>query len=145
MDSKPMVAAKCVKKRYTAREKAAYKKKKAGERKVKKEGSVAPTGEVRHRVWAEAHQGVDQKVVDKWKSDNECTRCGMRNHLWKHCRKPIQVSAVHRLQSKPKRPSAFTPKQRPQVATVAVDGTGEGPKRAVRRPPAWAIDDDDIL
>jgi len=89
-DSKPTVAAKGAKKQYTATDKAAYQKKKAGERKVKKEGSVAPTGEVRHMVWAEAHQGVDQKVVDKRKSDNECTRCGMRNHLWKHCRKPIQ-------------------------------------------------------
>jgi len=63
-DSKPTVAAKRVKKQYTATEKAAYQKKKAGERKVEKEGSVAPTGEVRHTVWAEAHQGVDQKVVD---------------------------------------------------------------------------------
>jgi len=144
-DWKPMVAAKRVKKQYTATEKAAYKKKKAGERKVKKERSVAPTGEVRHTVWSEGHQGVDQKVVDKRKSDNECTRCGMRNHLWKHCQKPIQVSAVSRGQSKPKQPSAFAPKRRPQVATVAVDGKGESSKRAVQRPPAWAFNDDDIL
>ena len=112
---------------------------------MKKEGSVAPVGEVRHTVWSEAHQGVDQKVVDQRKSDNECTLCGMRNHLWKHCRKPIQVSAVYRGQSKPKRPSAFVPKRRPQVATVAVDGKAESSKRAVQRPPAWAFDDDDIL
>jgi len=144
-DSKPTVAAKRVKKQYTAKEMADYQKKKAGERKVKKEGSVAPTGEVRHTVWSEAHQGVDQKVVDRRKSDNECTRCGMRNHLWKHYRKPIQVSAVYRGQSKPKRPSAFAPKRRPQVATVAVDGKGESPKGAVQRPPAWAFHDDDIL
>jgi len=80
-DSKPTAAAKRVKKQYTATEKAAYQKKKAGERKVKKDGSVAPTGEVRHTVSLEAYQGVDQKVVDKRKSDNECTRCGMRNHV----------------------------------------------------------------
>jgi len=43
-DSKPTVPAKRVTKQYTATEKAAYQKKKAGERKVKKEGSVAPTG-----------------------------------------------------------------------------------------------------
>ena len=144
-DSKSTVPAKRVKKQYTATEKAAYKKKKAGERKVKEEGSVAPTGEVRHTVWAEAHQGVDQKVVDKRKSDNECTRCGMRNQGWKQCRKPIQVSAVYRGQPKPKRPSAFAPKRRPQVGTVAIDGKGESSKRAVERPPAWAFDDDDIL
>jgi len=77
-DSRPTVAAKRAKRQYTVTQKAAYQKKKAGERKVKMEGSVAPMGEVRHKVWAEAHQGVDQKVVDKRKSDNECTQC-MKN------------------------------------------------------------------
>ena len=64
-DSKPVVAAKRVKKQYSAKEKAAYKAKKAGERKRKKEGSVAPKGEVQHTVWAEAHPNVEQKVVDQ--------------------------------------------------------------------------------
>jgi len=36
-----------------------YEKKKAGERKVKKEGSVAEAGEVKHKVWVQAHKGVD--------------------------------------------------------------------------------------
>jgi len=144
-DSKQTVAAKRVKRQYTATEKAAYQKKKAGERKVKKEGSVAPRGEVKHTVWSEAHQGVDQKVVDKRKSDNECRRCGRKNHTWKYCRKPIQVSAIYRGQSKPKRQPAFAPKRRPQVATVAVEGQGESSRRAVQRPPAWAFEDDDIL
>jgi len=54
-DSQPTVGAKRVKKQYTAMEKADYQKKKAGERKVKKEGCVALMGEVRQRVWAEAH------------------------------------------------------------------------------------------
>jgi len=144
-DSKPTVAAKRVKKQYTATEKVAYQKKQAGERKVKKEGSVPPKGEVRHMVWSEAHQGVDHKVVDKRRSDNECTRCGMKNHTWKYCRKPKQVSAIYRGQSKPKRQSTFAPKRRPQVATVAVDGQGESSRRAVQRPPAWALEDDDIL
>jgi len=78
-------------KEYMAKEKADYQKKKARERRVKKEGSLAPAGEVRHKVWAEAHQGVDQKVVDKRKSDNECRRYGMKNHAWKYCGKRIQV------------------------------------------------------
>jgi len=143
-DSKPMVPAKRVKKKYTAQEKAAYQRNKAGERKVKKEGSVAPEGEVKHRVQADARKGVDQQVVDKRKSDNKCTRCGMKTHTWKYCRKPVQVSAVYRGQSKPKRESTFTPKRRHQVATVAVDGHGESSKGAVQRPPAWAIEDDDI-
>jgi len=142
--SKPTVTAKGVKRQYMAKEKADYEKKKAGERKIKKEGSVAPAGEVKHKVWAEAHQGIDQKDVDKWKSDNECTRCGMRNHTWKYCRKPILVSAIYRGQSKPKRQSAFAPKRPPQAATVAVDGQGESSRRVVQRRPAWAFDDDDI-
>jgi len=112
---------------------------------VQKEGSVAPTGEVRHKVWAEAPQGVDQKVVNKQKSDNECTRCGMKNDTWKYCRKPIQVSAIYRGQSKPKRQPAFAEKRRPEVATVAVDGQGESSRRAVQRPPASAFEDDEIL
>jgi len=144
-DLKPKVAAKRVKKQYMAKEKAHYQKNMAGERKVKKEGSVAPTGEVRHMVWAEAHQGVDQKVVDKRKSENECTRCGMNNHAWKYCGKQIQVAAVYRGQAKPKRSPAFAPKRHPQVATVAVDGQGESSRRVVQRPAAWVFEHDDIL
>jgi len=144
-DSKPTVPAKHVKKQYTGKEKADYQKKKAGERKVRNEGSVAPAGEVRHKVWAEAHQGVDQKVVNKRKSDTECTRCRMKNLARKYCRKPIQVSAIYRGQSKPKRQCAFAPKRGPQVATVAVDGQGESSKGAVQRLPAWAFEDDDLF
>jgi len=84
-DSKPTLPAKRVKRQYTAKEKAGYQKNTAGERKVKAEGSVAPAGEIKHKVWAEAHQGVDQKIVDKRKSDNECTRCGMKINAWKYC------------------------------------------------------------
>jgi len=141
----PTVAAKCVKKQYTAKEKADYQKKKAGERMVKKERSVAPLGEVKHTVCADAHEGVDQKVVDKRKSDNECTQCGIQNHGGKYFRKPIEVLAVYRGPAKPKRRSPFGPKQCPQVATLAVDGKGESSKRAVQRPPAWAFDNEDIL
>jgi len=94
--TRPPIAAQRVKKQYTAREKTVYKAGKVGERKVKREGSVAPKGEVKHGVWAEAHGGVDQKVVDKRKKDNECTRCGMNNHTWKVCPKAVQVSAVYR-------------------------------------------------
>jgi len=144
-DSKPTVATKRVKRQYTAMEMAAYQKKKAVERMVKKEGLVAPTREVRHEMWAEAHQGVDQKVVYKRKSDNECTRCGMKILTWKYCRKRIQVSAIERGQSKPQQQSAFAPKRRPQVATVAIDGQGESARRAAQRPPAWAFDDNNIL
>ena len=45
-DSKCTVAAKRIKKQYTAKEKVDYQKKKARERKVRKEGLVAPAGRV---------------------------------------------------------------------------------------------------
>jgi len=93
-DSQPRVAAKRVKNQYTAKKKADYKAKKAGERKVKKEWLVAATGEVKHTVGAEAHNSVDQKVVDKPKSDNECTPFGIKNHAWKSCPNWVQVLAI---------------------------------------------------
>jgi len=112
---------------------------------VTKEGSVAPAVEVKHEVWVEAHQGVDQKVIAKRKSDNKCTLCGIRIPTRKYSRKLIQVSGIYRGQSKPKRRSAFTPKCFPQVATVAVDSQGESSRRPVQRPPAWGLEDDDLL
>jgi len=144
-DLKPKFAAKGVKKQYTAKEKADYQKKKAGERRVKKEGSVAQVGEVKHTVWAEAHKGVDQKVVDKRKSDNQCTRCGMKNYAWKYCRKPVQVSAVYRGPAKPKGQFSSAPKRPSQAAAVAVDGQGGSLRRAVQRPPACVFEDKDIV
>jgi len=139
-------ARKACKKQYTAQEKVAYQKNKAGERNVREEELVALAWEVNYTVQAHAHKGVvDQKVVDKRKSDNECTRCGMKNHPWKYCRRPVLVSAVYRGQSKPKRQSSLTPTRCPLVATVAVNGQGESSRRAVQRPPAWAFEDDDIL
>jgi len=117
---------------------------------VKNEGWVAPVGEVKHTLWAAAHQRIDQhvvdhKVVDKRKLHNERTPCGMKNNGWKYCRKWVQVSAVYRGPAKPKSQTAFAPKRRPLVATMAVDGQGERLKRAVQRPPAWAFEDDKIL
>jgi hypothetical protein len=146
-DSKLAVTARRVKgTQYSAKEKGAYKTKQAEKRKEKKkEGSVAPKGEVKHTVWAEAHEGVDQKIVDQRKKNNECTRCGMNNHAWKYCRKPVQVSAAHRGPAKPKRQQSFPPKRRLQVATVADRSEGGSSRRAVQRPPAWAFEDDEIL
>jgi len=112
---------------------------------VKKEGSLPPVGEVKNTVWANAHKGVDLKVVDERKSDNECMRCGLKSHASKEGRKPVQVSAVYRVQAKPKCQSTFAPKRGPQVACVAFDGQGESSTGAVQRPPALAFDYDDIL
>jgi len=49
-DSKPTVAVNRVKKQNTAKEKVDYQKMKAGGRRVRKEGWVAPAAEVKHRV-----------------------------------------------------------------------------------------------
>jgi len=130
-DSKPTVAAKRVTKQYTAKEKGDYRKKKAGERKLKREGSVVPAGEVKQMMWGEAHNGIHQKVVDMRKLDNECSRRAMKNHAWKYGRKPVQVSAGYRGPAKPKRQLSSTPTGCPQVATVAVDDQGESSGRWV--------------
>ena len=82
-DWKPVATAKQVYKQYTAKDMADYKAMKAGERKVKKEGAVAPMREVNHRVWEEARKSVNQKVVDKEKKDTKCTPYGRNNHTWK--------------------------------------------------------------
>ena len=115
------------------------------ERKVKKEGSVAPNREVKHTVWAEADQGINQKVVDKQKKHNECTLCRMNNNTWIFCRKPVKVLALYRGRAKPKRQVSFAPKRSAQVATVGVDSLSESSKGAGERPPAWAFEDDNIL
>ena len=115
------------------------------ERKVKKEGSLAPMGEVKHTVWADAHLNIKQEVVDKRKKDKECTQCGMDHHTWKYCRKQVKVSAIQRGPPKPKRQFTPCPKRRPQVATVAARSERESSRRAAQRPPAWAFEDDEIL
>ena len=90
-----------------------YKGKKAGERRVKKEGAVAPAKEVIHTVWAEAHKGVDQNVVDQRKSDKVCTQCRLRSHAWKYGQKPVRVSVVYQGPAKCKRQGLLALRQSP--------------------------------
>ena len=78
--------------KYTAKEKSIYKTKKK-EEKVEK-GKAAPRQKIMHRVWADAHTGIKQKVVDEQKTMGECTRCILTNHGWKHCQKEIRVSTI---------------------------------------------------
>jgi len=108
---------------------------------VKKEGRVARKGEFRHTEWAEAHKGDHQKVVYKRKSDNECTRGGMKNHAWKYSRKPVQVSAVNRGRAKRKQRWAFAPLGCPHVAPMAANGQGVlGGSIGVRYSDSWELD-----
>jgi len=73
--------------KYTAREKRVYQAKKK-EEKVEK-GKAAPRQKIMHRVWADAHTGINPKIVDERKAKGQCTRCTLTNHGWKHCQKVI--------------------------------------------------------
>lgn len=80
-DSRQALAAKRVQKKYAAKEKVNYKGRQAGERKVKKEGALDRAGEVRHAVWAEAHYGVNQKVVEKHEKVSQIVTKEGRLHM----------------------------------------------------------------
>jgi len=73
--------------KYTSKEKRVYQAKK-NEEKVDK-GKAAPRQKIMHRVWAEAHTSIDQKIVDERKAKWECTRCTLTHKSWKHCQKKI--------------------------------------------------------
>ena len=57
---------------------------------------AAPRQEIMHRVWADAHTGIDQKEMDDRKDKKECTGCTWTNHGWKHCKKEIRISSIQR-------------------------------------------------
>ena len=73
--------------KYTAKEKRVYQAKKKEEKAAKK--PAAPRQEIMHRVWADAHTGIDQKEIDERKAKKQCTRCTLTNQGWKHCKKEI--------------------------------------------------------
>ena len=73
--------------KYTAKEKREYEAKKK-EEKVDN-GKGATQQKIMHRVWADAHTGIEQKVVDERKPKGECTRCTLTNHGWKNYQKEI--------------------------------------------------------
>ena len=87
-------AATAKKPKYTTKEKRVYQVKKKEERAAKK--PVAPRQEIMHRVWADAHTGIDQKEIDERKARKQCTRCTLTNHGWKHCKKEIRISTIQR-------------------------------------------------
>ena len=129
--------------KYTAKEKRLYKAKKKEEKAAKK--PAAPRHEIMHRVWADAHTGIDQKEIDQQKAKKQCTRCTLTNYRWKHCKKEIRVSTIQKRpfkllvgRSKPTRP------RKPSVDAVDDDSRGESSQQASQRPLAWTyIEDDD--
>ena len=128
--------------KYTAKEKRVYQAKKKEEKAARK--PAAPQQEIMHRVWADAHTGIDQKEIDERKAKKQCTRCTLTNHGWKDCKKEIRIRTIQRRQfklpvgrSKPLRP------RKPRVAAVADDSQGESSQQASQRPLAWTYMEDD--
>ena len=81
-----------------------------------------------HPDWKEAHKGIDQPVIDKRRENKGCTRCGLTNHKWDHCRKEIVVNTIGQRRAaagpsqKPApKPLPFRPKPRLQIAAAKAD------------------------
>ena len=129
--------------KYTAKEKRIYQAKKKEEKAAKKQ--AAPRQEIMHKVWADAHTGIEQKDIDERKAKKQCTRCTLTNHGWKHCKKEIRISTSQRRPFKFRVGRSKTPRPRnPRVAAVADDRGGESSQQASQRPLAWTyVEDDD--
>jgi len=139
------IATKTTKKpKYTAKEKRVYQAKKKKE-KVEK-GKAAPRQKIMHRVWADAHTGIDQNIVNERKAKGQCTRCTLTNHGWKHCQKEIRVNTIHRKSFKlPGGRSNHPTPRKLRVAAGAEDSRGETSRQASQRPLACTFMEDEEL
>jgi len=82
-------------KRYTVEKWAAYMGKPKVPHKRKewsKEKTATNKKEVVHTDWDNANDSIPKDVVDRRRNNKGCTRCGMTNHFWKHCRKEQSVA-----------------------------------------------------
>jgi len=140
----PITTKSTKKPKYTAKEKRVHQAKKK-EEKVEK-GKAAPRHKIMHRVWAEVHTGIDQKMVDKQKAKGHCTRCTLTNHGWKHCQKEIRVSIIQRKSFKLPGGRSNQPKPRKaRVAAVAEDSHGAISRQASQRPlPGTFMEDEEL-
>jgi len=140
----PIVTKTTKKPKYTAKEKWVYQAKKK-EEKVEK-GKAAPRQKIMHRVWANVHTGLDQKIVDERKAKGQCTSSTLTNHGWKHCQKEIRVNTIQRKSFKLPGGRSNHPKPRkPRVAAVAEDSGGETSRQASQSPLAWTFMEDEEL
>jgi len=141
---KPVTTKTTKKPKYTAKEKRVYQAKKKKEK--VEEGKAAPRQKIMHRVWADAHTGIYQKIVDERKAKGQCTRCTLTNHGWKHCQKEIRVSTIQRKPFKLPGGRSNHPKPRkPRVAAVAEDSRGETTRQANQRALACTFMEDEEL
>jgi len=81
-------------KRYMVEKRAAYKGKPKVPRTkaLSKEKTATDKKEVVHTDWDKAHDTIPKDVRDRRRNNKACTRCGMTNHFWKHCRKEQSVA-----------------------------------------------------
>jgi len=59
--------------KYTAKEKRVYQAKKKEE--MLEKGKAGPQEKIIHRIWADTHPSIDQKIGDERKGKWQCTRC----------------------------------------------------------------------
>ena len=57
--------------KYTAKENRVYQGKKKEKKAARK--PAAPRQEIMHRVWVDAHTGIEQKEIDERKAKKQCT------------------------------------------------------------------------
>jgi len=133
-------------KRYTADKRAAYKgKPKIPRTKTwSKEKTATDKKEVVHTDWDKAHDTIPKDVRDRRRNNKACTRCGMTNHFWRHCRKEQSVATfgTKRYESN-KRKHDQPQTQRKRVSVVAERSQGESSRSVNRidRPMAWSMYD----
>jgi len=82
--------------RYKAEKRAAYKGKPMIPRMKPwwKEKTATEKQELVHTDWDKAHDKIPKDIIDERKSNKGCTRCGMTNHFWRHCRKVQSVATI---------------------------------------------------
>jgi len=130
--------------KYTTKEKRVYQAKKKEE--TVEKGKAAQRQKIMHRVWADAHTGIDQQIVDERNAKGEYTRCTLTNDGWTNCQKEIRVSSIQRQPFKLPGGRSNHPKPRkPRVAAVAEDSRGETSRQANQRPLAWTFMEDEEL
>ena len=113
-----------------------------------KEKTATNKKEVVYTDLDKAHDSISKDVIDRRRNNKGCTRCGMTNHFWKHCRKVQSVATfgTKRYESnKRKRNQPQT--ERKRVAVVAERSQGESSRTVNRidRPMAWSMYDSEEL
>ena len=70
----------------------------------------------KHTDWKKAHDGIKDDVVEKGKKEKRGTRCSMKNHTRRKCRKPILVAGTFAYKNwgNPKQPF------KPRTSTLTV-------------------------